>query len=276
MKGGRTICGSTLCRPSRESRTSGRTPPRKKGLPRLAEVLGRDLGSIGKAGLLALAACLPAGLLICLALLAESLPLVLLAAAAAGWLTGPAMTGLYDTILRALRDEPGYWWVTYRRAWKRNLKACLVPGILCGLLLAMQVFLFFILLETGTSSPSWVATIVGFFITLGLTFYIVPQLALVDLPLLGILKNSLLLFIAYFPRTLGSMLVMGGYWALYLLFYPLSPLVLVVTNFWLPVSITLLILYIPLDKSFHIEENIKKIREDQMRGDDAAQEDAAE
>ena len=72
--------------------------PRKKGLSRLAEVLGRDLGSIGKAGLL-----------VCLALLAESLPLVLLAAAAAGWLTGPAMTGLYDTILRALRDEPGYW-----------------------------------------------------------------------------------------------------------------------------------------------------------------------
>ena len=70
------------------------------------------------------------------------------------------------------------------------------------------------------------------------------------------------------------MLVMGGYWALYLLFYPLSPLVLVVTNFWLPVCITLLILYIPLDKSFHIEENIKKIREDQMRGGDAAQEDA--
>ena len=49
--------------------------PRKKGLPRLAEVLGRDLGSIGKAGLL-----------VSLALLAESLPLVLLAAAAAGWL----------------------------------------------------------------------------------------------------------------------------------------------------------------------------------------------
>ena len=153
---------------------------------------------------------------------------------------------------------------------------CVLSVLTAGVMLAMQVFLFFILLETGTSSPSWVATIVGFFITLGLTFYIVPQLALVDLPLLGILKNSLLLFIAYFPRTLGSMLVMGGYWALYLLFYPLSPLVLVVTNFWLPVSITLLILYIPLDKSFHIEENIKKIREDQMRGDDAAQEDAAE
>ena len=118
-----------LCRPSRKSRTSGRTRPAKKGCPAWRKVLGRDLGSICKAGLLALAACLPAGLLVSLALLAESLPLVLLAAAAAGWLTGPAMTGLYDTILRALRDEPGYWWHTYRQVWKRScFRSSLLPG----------------------------------------------------------------------------------------------------------------------------------------------------
>ena len=250
--------------------------PRKKGMLRLLEILSRDMWSFFRAGFLALVSFIPFMVLVMLAIDTRALIFVLAAGLIGGPLAMPQIVGLADTVLRSLRDEPGYWWVTYRRAWKRNLKACVVPGILCGLLLAMQVFLFFILLETGTSSPSWVATIVGFFITLGLTFYIVPQLALVDLPLLGILKNSLLLFIAYFPRTLGSMLVMGGYWALYLLFYPLSPLVLVVTNFWLPVSITLLILYIPLDKSFHIEENIKKIREEQMRGDDAAQEDAAE
>lgn len=34
-----------------------------------------------------------------------------LAACCTGWLVGPALTGLYDTILRALRDEPGFWWV---------------------------------------------------------------------------------------------------------------------------------------------------------------------
>lgn len=250
--------------------------PRKKGFARLIEILGRDLWPFFKAGFLTLLGAVPFLVLMVMAIATHAVIFVLAAGIIGGMIAAPQMCGLADTVLRSLRDEPGYWWVTYRRAWKRNLKACVVPGILCGLLLAMQVFLFFILLETGTSSPSWVATIVGFFITLGLTFYIVPQLALVDLPLLGILKNSLLLFIAYFPRTLGSMLVMGGYWALYLLFYPLSPLVLVVTNFWLPVSITLLILYIPLDKSFHIEENIKKIREEQMRGGDAAQEDAAE
>ena len=35
-------------------------------------------------------------------------------AAVGGLLAGPALAGMYDTVLRALRDEAGYWWVTYR------------------------------------------------------------------------------------------------------------------------------------------------------------------
>lgn len=82
--------------------------PRKKGLVRLFEILSRDLDGIFLSGLLALLACVPAAVLIGLALWLGSLPLCLLAAVAAGWLVGPALTCLYDTILRALRDEPGY------------------------------------------------------------------------------------------------------------------------------------------------------------------------
>ena len=142
--------------------------------------------------ILALVSFIPFMVLVMLAIDTRALIFVLAAGLIGGPLAMPQIVGLADTVLRSLRDEPGYWWVTYRRAWKRNLKACLVPGILCGLLLAMQVFLFFILLETGTSSPSG-SHHRRLFHQLGLTFYIVPQLALVDLPLLGILKNSLLL-----------------------------------------------------------------------------------
>ncbi|MFR8283105.1 MAG: DUF624 domain-containing protein [Faecalibacterium sp.] len=66
-----------------------------------------------------------------------ALPLCLLAAVAAGWLVGPALTGLYDTILRALRDEPGFWWHTYKRAWKQNFRSSLVPGIVFTVLWAL-------------------------------------------------------------------------------------------------------------------------------------------
>ena len=33
-------------------------------------------------------------------------------------IAAPQIVGLNDTILRTLRDEPGYWWETYRRTWK--------------------------------------------------------------------------------------------------------------------------------------------------------------
>lgn len=81
--------------------------PRKKGLARLVEIMSRDLDGIFLSGSLALLACVPAAALVGIALWMGSLPLCLLAACCTGWLVGPALTGLYDTILRALRDEAG-------------------------------------------------------------------------------------------------------------------------------------------------------------------------
>src|SRR5699024_10142945 len=79
-----------------------------------------------------------------------------------------------------------------------------------------------------------------------------------------LLKNSVLLFLGYLPRTAGAVAVQVVYWGAYLLFYPLTTLVLPFTNFWLPMSLSLLILYIPLDKSFHIEETIRKMRAEDL------------
>ena len=46
-----------------------------------------------------------------------------------GAIAGPELCALADTILRGLRDEPGFWWHTYRRAWKRSAKASLLPAL---------------------------------------------------------------------------------------------------------------------------------------------------
>ena len=84
------------------------------------------------------------------------------------------------------------------------------------------------------------------------------------MPFLQLLKNSVLLFLGYLPRTAGAVAVQVVYWGAYLLFYPLTTLVLPFTNFWLPMSLSLLILYIPLDKSFHIEDTIRKMRAEDL------------
>ncbi len=239
--------------------------PRKKGAARWFEILGRDLGSFFKAGLLALLGFLPFMLLLSLAIASHAVIFVIAAGVVGGALAMPQIVGMADTLLRSLRDEPGFWWVAYRRAWKRNWKGCLVPGMVCGLVIAGQLFtLFHLRPDNDNLLMLVVMLILGMALSVGLTFYIVPQLALLDLPFLQLLKNSVLLFLGYLPRTAGAVAVQVVYWGAYLLFYPLTTLVLPFTNFWLPMSLTLLILYIPLDKSFHIEETIRKMRAEDL------------
>ena len=90
--------------------------PRKTGVGRFFELVGRDMNGMFLANLLACIGFLPVICLVYIGFLANSLPVMLASAVVGGILAGPALAGMYDTVLRALRDEAGYWWVTYRRA----------------------------------------------------------------------------------------------------------------------------------------------------------------
>ena len=189
---------------------------------------------------------------------------MLLAGIIGGLIAGPELSAMADTVLRSLRDEPGYWWETYRRVWKRNARESLVPGMLTGLVLSMQIFTLFHMSVISAGIVTWVLLILSFVVTLGLESYIWPQIALLDLPLYGILKNSLLLFLGYLPRSLGAIAIKAVYWGAILLFFPLTTIILPFTNFWLPMLPALLCVYQPLNKCFTIESTINKMREDEL------------
>ena len=238
--------------------------PRKKGAARFAEVLGRDMLSFWCAGMLALLSALPFALGLILSLLTHAVLPMLLAGALGGMIAAPQLAGLQDTILRSLRDEPGYWWATYRQVWKRNLKGSLLPGAVCGLILAMQIFAAW---HLGAGQGSLLAVLViGLVLLGGLAQYLFAQVALLDLPFASLLKNAVLLFFGYLPRTLLGVLWQGVYWGLVVAFFPFSAPVLLVTGFWLPALLSLMAIYPPLEKSFHIEETIRKMREDELNG----------
>lgn len=86
--------------------------PRKTGVGRFFELVGRDMNGMFLANLLACIGFLPVICLVYIGFLANSLPVMLASAVVGGILAGPALAGMYDTVLRALRDEAGYWWVT--------------------------------------------------------------------------------------------------------------------------------------------------------------------
>ena len=81
--------------------------PRKTGVGRFFELVGRDMNGMFLANLLACIGFLPVICLVYIGFLANSLPVMLASAVVGGILAGPALAGMYDTVLRALRDEAG-------------------------------------------------------------------------------------------------------------------------------------------------------------------------
>ena len=140
--------------------------PRKTGIGRFFELVGRDMNGMFLANLLTCIGFAPVICLVYIGFLQNSLPVMLGSAAVGGLLAGPALAGMYDTVLRALRDEAGYWWVTYRKAFKRNFKASLVPGVLYTVVVTLQIFLVYFCFNmlyhgTNVGVPLWVATVLN-------------------------------------------------------------------------------------------------------------------
>ena len=233
--------------------------PRKKGLARLVEILSRDLDGIFLSGLLALLACAPAAALIGLALWLGSLPLCLFAACCTGWLVGPALTGLYDTILRALRDEPGFWWHTYKRAWKRNFKSSLLPGVVFTALCALTAYAAFALPGMTGVSPgfAWITLLDAvLLLVLGSSFWM--QSALFECSAAQKLSNCVRMFLGFLPRTVLSAVFQLGYWLLMAVLIPRCAFVFLLTGLWVPNLLAALAVYAPLEKSLHLETLLRE------------------
>ena len=137
--------------------------PRKTGVGRFFELVGRDMSGMFLANLLTCIGFLPVICLVYIGFLMNNLTVMIVSAIAGGILAGPALAGVYDTVLRALRDEAGYWWTTYRRAFRQNFKASILPGILYCVVVTVQIFLVYFCFNmlyhgTNVGVPMWVAT----------------------------------------------------------------------------------------------------------------------
>lgn len=236
--------------------------PRKTGIFRLWETLSRDFWDLFRAGFLALLGCTPFLLGVAYSLSAHVLIYAPVAGLIGGAAAGPELCGLADTVLRGLRDEPGFWWHTYKKAWARNARACLLPGAVGGCLLATQVFFLFHAGALGLNTAMGAALIAGILVVLAVSLYLWPQLALMELSFSQLLKNSALLFLGQLPRSVAALAIVAAYlWGMaqfYLFAAPLLPL----TNLWLPVLPALFLIYPGINENFRIEEKLKNRPED--------------
>ena len=194
--------------------------PPKKGIPRFFEILMRDYGHLLKVNFLFLLCCLPMVTVVLFGLLFHQYLGMLLIAAVlyllCAVLVGPAMTCLHGITVKTVRDEPCYMWHEFKKCWKGNWKQSVPAGVL--------------------------------FTTL--------QMLYLDMPLGGMLKNSLLIMFGYAKRTLpaglitlviviGVVLFVPVPIMLLLLFLGMPALVAVIGDMWAwPV----------MEQAFHISE----------------------
>lgn len=235
---------------------------RKKGAGRFFELLGRDFGHFYIAALMFLLGVFPGFLVVYFSIMAEFFPGVILGGVLGGLLGGPLLCGLFDTMLRSMRDEMGFWWNSYRKAWKQNVKQSLIPGIIFGIFLAIWGNMMLTLPDLENVPTSvWICMLLGIVFLLILLVYVFAQIVLVNLGTGIILKNAGLFLAGYFPRSLAAGVISAIYWALCMLYLPYSVAVLLLTGAWLPSLIALMFVYPVLDRALHIEEKNRRMQE---------------
>lgn len=232
--------------------------PRATGMSRIFELLSRDGWSLYKAGLLSALSILPFCFGMYVTIELHALLPALLVGVLGGMLAGPSLVGIADTALRAMRDEPGVWWLVYRDAWKNNWKAALAPGAILGFVVSSLLFLLFHLSDTA---PLWILVIllIGVLFLLAVFTYIFAQIALFNMRFGAIVLNALLLTISSPKWSFCAAFVQVVYWAVLLLYMPLSLILLLMTGNWLPMFFGLYAVYGKIDKTFDVEAQFQEL-----------------
>ena len=173
-----------------------------------------------------------------------------------GMIFGPFLSGLYDGILRRMRDDPMPWRMNYAKSWKQNAKASLLPGAMLGLLTGLFCFMgmLFWWAETGPA----MSTIVMYLLSMAMVLSIVnlywPQLVLFEQKNSVRLQNCLLFAIQNFWKVLGVAVLQMLLTAFLLLFAPWTILTLPVIGVWYPVFFSQHMLYDRMNAAYDIEE----------------------
>lgn len=246
----------------KDGRGVDKDTPRKTGLGRFFELVGRDMNGMFLANLLTCLGFIPVICLVYIGFLMNSLPVMVVSAVVGGVLAGPVLAGMYDTVLRALRDEPGYWWTTYRRAFRQNFKASILPGILYCVVVTLQIFIVyfcFSMLAQGVNvgTGMWVAAVLNLVVFHMLFAYMWPQVVLLDQPFHQTLANSIRCMLAFLPHALAASIVQILFWGLVILCMPLGLLLMIVFGFWFTCEICCQIVSGDLERVFHVEEQIR-------------------
>lgn len=237
--------------------------PRRTGSARFMELILRQGWSFWFTNLFFCVTAAPGAAIAALGIWGGRAGLALAGGLLAGMMGGPWYVALQDALLRAMRDESGFWWQNCKKALASSGAASLVPGALSGAATAAQVSALASMLSGGTA-VGYALLFLSLLASVSVQLWFWPQLTLMKLPLIALLKNSLRLALAYIRRTLPAAALTLLYWGVMLAFLPLSLFVMPLLGAWYITLAGLLFVYPTLDEQFHIEETLRNRRESSL------------
>lgn len=234
---------------------------RKVGFPRYREVLEGSWKEFLLVGFLTLLFFIPFAGGMVYAILSKSSLLAIVSGVIGGAIAGPGLACLYDLILRRLRDDLAHWSVCWKKSMRQNWRGSILPGIVQCVFLALIVYSGALVL--WGAQPMSLGTLA--LMALGSLFLamLLPvwfaQVVLFEQKLLLRLKNCIFFVLFHLGRCLGAALVQLVWWAVLFLFLPWTAFAVPVLGIWYILFLALFMLYRPMDKDFHIEDQIREM-----------------
>ena len=231
---------------------------RPVGFKRYAQVLERDWKRFFLVDLLTLLSLIPFAAGVVMAVLTSSLVVLIAGCIIGGIIAGPGLACMYDCILRSLRDNQDDWWHNYKKAFRQNLGASLMPGVVLCLFLGFVAFSFALMwwselpITAGTVAIMAAATLI---ITMVYSIWW-PQIVLFSQRPKVQLKNCILFIIQYFWRTLGAAALQLLWWVIIGLFMPWTAFIIPFLGVWYILYVSQFFLYDKLNYALRIEEQI--------------------
>ena len=233
---------------------------RQVGFNRYKQLLSQHAFSWIKLNLLTVLGALPLAAGIGYAILSSSILVLIPLSILGGMIWGPFLAGLYDGILRGLRDAPESWWAAWRKSWRQNGRESLLPGGILGLLIGMYAFMA--ALFWWSSAPQTLGTIVlylfsgALFLLLNTLYW--PQLVLFRQTTLNRMRNIILFTAKYFWRMAGVTLLQLVYWLVYVLLAPWTLLLVPLLGLWYITFLSQFLIYEPMDQELNIEKQFSE------------------
>lgn len=249
--------------------------PKKKGIPRFFEILGRDFADIWKASTLTVLCLVPVSAVFSLMwIFRQYLGMLLIGLVAyiiASIPVGPALCAAQSIISRAVRDEPCFFWHEYKKAWKSCFKQGVPMGIVISLLFGAGCMALGMLVMSDAPSAGMLALLLfSLLVQTGVWLLVTLQMVYMNVPAWGLLRNGLLIFFGRAKRTLpASLLTLAILLGLYVLLGPwLFPLPLIIGVPGLLLVAADMWMWPPMDELFHLEQRLTARREARARGEE--------